>query len=257
MWDIYNKQYVVSLQTANASFTTNALGEPATNPYFTLSFDDDINGWNSFFNYKPGLGFSLKNYFYTVNNGTKSSKAAALYQHNSTNPTIARGNFYGVNNNSNITFIFNPAVSASKVFKTINYEGSNGWQVDSINSDFTGIGSVNTSNDFLNFATSNTQDTTAAIYSYNQGAYDNYGNKFPAELIPPLNRAGFTRKENKYMANLINSSTAASGEVRFGDQMSGIKGYFVTVTMSTDTVTDFGGAKELFAVSSEYIESSY
>tara|TARA_B100001996_G_scaffold279968_1_gene220458 strand:+ start:642 stop:2168 length:1527 start_codon:yes stop_codon:yes gene_type:complete len=257
MWDIYNKQYVVSLQTANASFTTNALGEPATNPYFTLSFDDDINGWNSFFNYKPGLGFSLKNYFYTVNNGTKSSKAAALYQHNSTNPTIKRGNFYGVNNNSNITFIFNPAVSVSKVFKTINYEGSNGWQVDSINSDFTGIGSVNTSNDFLNFATSNTQDTTASIYSYNQGAYDNYGNKFPAELIPPLNRAGFTRKENKYMANLINSSTAASGEVRFGDQMSGIKGYFVTVTLSTDTVTDFGGPKELFAVSSEYAESSY
>jgi hypothetical protein len=39
--------------------------------------------------------------------------------------------------------------------------------------------------------------------------------------------------------------------------MSGIKGHFSTVTMSTDTVTDFGGAKELFAVSSEYVGSSY
>jgi hypothetical protein len=39
--------------------------------------------------------------------------------------------------------------------------------------------------------------------------------------------------------------------------MTGIKGYFTTVTMSTDNVTDIGGMKELFAVSSEYVESSY
>ena len=255
MWDIYNKQYVVSLETARASFTTNALGEPETNKYFTLSFDDDINGWNSFFNYKPALGFSLKNYFYTVNNGTTSSSAAALYQHNSSNPDINRGNFYGVNNDSNITFIFNPRPSMSKVFKTINYEGSNGWQVNSINSDFTGIGSVDTN--FINFNSTNTQDKSALIYSYNQGAYDNYGNQFPAQLIPPINRAGFSRKENKYMANIVNNSAVAPGEVRFGNQMSGIKGHFTTVTLSTDTVTDFGGPKELFAVSSEYAESSY
>jgi len=59
------------------------------------------------------------------------------------------------------------------------------------------------------------------------------------------------------MANIVNSSAIAPGEVRFGDQMSGIKGHFSTVTMSTDTVTDFGGPKELFAVSSEYVGSSY
>lgn len=252
MWDIYNKQYVVSLQTANASFTNNALGKPETNKYFTLSFDDSINGWNSFFNYKPSLGFSLKNYFYTVNNGTNT---AALYRHNSM--TVNRGNFYGVDNNSSVTFIFNPRPSMSKVFKTVNYEGSNGWQVNSIKSDFTGIGVADTAPDFLTFPTTNTQDTSALIYSYNEGAYDNYGNQFPAQLIPPINRAGFNRKENKYMANIVNNSVVAPGEVRFGDQMSGIKGHFATVTMSTDTVTDFGGTKELFAVSSEYAESSY
>ena len=145
----------------------------------------------------------------------------------------------------------------SKVFKTVNYEGSNGWQVNSIKSDFTGIGVADTAPDFLNFATTNTQDTSALIYSYNQGAYDNYGNQFPTRLTPPINRAGFTRKENKYMANIVNSSVVAPGEVKFGNQMSGIKGYFTTVTMSTDAVTDYGGPKELFAVSSEYVESSY
>jgi hypothetical protein len=39
--------------------------------------------------------------------------------------------------------------------------------------------------------------------------------------------------------------------------MTGIKGYFATVTISTDSVTDPGGMKELFAVSSNYVESSY
>jgi hypothetical protein len=39
--------------------------------------------------------------------------------------------------------------------------------------------------------------------------------------------------------------------------MSGIKGYFATVKISTDTVTQPGGPKELFAVSSNYVMSSY
>jgi hypothetical protein len=39
--------------------------------------------------------------------------------------------------------------------------------------------------------------------------------------------------------------------------MTGIKGFFATVTVSTDDTTDPGGLKELFAVSSNYTESSY
>ena len=42
-----------------------------------------------------------------------------------------------------------------------------------------------------------------------------------------------------------------------GENITGIKGYFSRVTISTDTVTDYGGPKELFAVSSEYVESAY
>jgi hypothetical protein len=145
----------------------------------------------------------------------------------------------------------------AKVFKTINYEGSNGWEVDSYVSDFTGISSVNTGGDFKNFSTTNTQDKIVAVYSYNQGAYDNLGNQYPSQLTPPINRAGFDRKENKYFANLVNNSVAAPGEIIYGNQLSGVKGYFVTVKMSTDSVTNYGKAKELFAVSSEYIESSY
>ena len=65
------------------------------------------------------------------------------------------------------------------------------------------------------------------------------------------------RKENKYHANLINNTTARSGEIVFGDSMSGIKGFYATVKVSTDSTTNVGGLKELFAVSSNYVESSY
>ena len=70
-------------------------------------------------------------------------------------------------------------------------------------------------------------------------------------------RAGFNRKENKYVANLISSSVARPGEIIFGNQVSGIKGYIATVKVSTDTNTDSGGMKELFSVSSNFVLSSY
>ena len=52
-WDIHNKQYSLSLQPFSGSFST-------------LSFDDSVNGFPSFFTYKPDQSFSLKNNFYTM-----------------------------------------------------------------------------------------------------------------------------------------------------------------------------------------------
>ena len=46
--------------------------------------------------------------------------------------------FYGTSGGANITFVFNTNPSANKVFKTVNYEGDNGWQVDSFISEPTG-----------------------------------------------------------------------------------------------------------------------
>ena len=39
---------------------------------------------------------------------------------------------------STIQFVFNPAPSQIKTFKTINYEGSSGWEVTNFISDSTG-----------------------------------------------------------------------------------------------------------------------
>lgn len=244
-WDAHNKQYVVSTQTNNLSFLDK---------YKTLSFDENVRGWVSFFDFKPDHVFSLKNNMYTL-------KRDQLWLHYSN--AVNRGNFYGVNNKTSITFVFNPNVSLSKNFKTISYEGSNGWEVTSFISDPTGLDDVNT-------VYVNSNDTTNKVYSYQEGEY--IINPVNNQIVLPADytsvfgvanpgytrqRAGFNRKENKYVANLVNNSTASTAEVNYGSQMTGIKGYFATVKVSTDDATDPGGLKELFAVSSNYVESSY
>jgi len=45
-------------------------------------------------------------------------------------------------------------------------------------------------------------------------------------------------------------------QVRFGNQMTGIKGYYCTVVIENDDYTNPGGAKELFAVNSNFSVSS-
>jgi len=246
IWDIYNKQYVLSLQPSNTAL-----------PYKTLSYDDGILGWTSLYSYKPSMGISVKSSFYTLYNGS-------MYRHYATEDndgtSVPRGRFYGTTNKSSVTFVFNPNVSMEKVFKTVGYEGSNGWQVESLVSDVTGVGgpiipdanSIDTTG-----YDSSVSTTPPSVWSYNQGSYDNYGNEYPASLIPPILHAGFYRKENKYVANLLNNSAPSQGEVVWGADMTGVKAYYTTVKMSTDTVTDVGGMKELFAVSSNYVESSY
>ena len=225
-WDTYNKNYVVSIQDKSEDIIT-----PDT--YNTLSFEDDVNGWTSFYSYEPKFVGSLKNKYY-------SFYEAEIYEHYDQSPNHIRSTFYGVTSNSSIEFIFNANPSIIKNFKTVNYEGSNGWEVTNFLSDSEGF-------DLQSSAQQQYQDSAKTIRSYDEGLYTENG-------IPY--RAGFNRKENKYFANLINNSAARPGEVFFGDATTGIKGYLATVKVSTDATTDLGGAKELFAVSTEFVVSS-
>jgi len=220
-WDAHNKNYVLSIQPA---VTTGN----QTDNFKTLNFDDGANGWVSFFTYKPTDAESLKNIYYTFNNAT-------LYRHYAGN---SRNNFYGQYGASSVEFIFNVSPSSKKLFQTVNYEGYNGWEITSFKSDETGIDE----GAFYN-------DNTLTIKSYNEGLYTD-------PLTGQPLRAGFNRKENLYTANLVNNSTAMPGEVIFGNSISGIKGYFATVTIQTDATTDISGAKELFSVGATFVRSS-
>ena len=303
-YDIYNKNYIVSLQENNGN-------------YNTLGFEESTNGWISFYDYKPSSGFSSQGKFFTTN-GT------SVWKHYSTD--VDRGSFYGASNKSSVKLVLNPDPTRVKTFKTIDYEGTNGWEVISLVSDDTGTDLVNgvwvnnseqgTSNaDPATFTLTNpgtgfyvtgnnvgtssdgfgvgmkvnivasggiTQisivdpgfgyqpgdvqqvipngsgsvgvvstfvlntytNVYSRIYSYNEGIY--FENNVPY-------RAGFDRKQNRYVAAIRNNSTTPlAGQVLSGPSNTGIKAYYTTVTMQTDTTTDPGGLKELFAVSSTY-----
>ena len=214
-FDIYNKQYVISLQRSRTNPDTT---------YKTVVFNEQSNGFTSFFSYKPSQIISLKNNFYTIKNGS-------IYVHYSND--VGRANFYGVPNKSTITLVLNPDVSSSKSFLTVNYEGTDNWNLTSFYTD---------------------TDVSVPINMYYL-PIDNL------QLQNQLFSNNFKKKENKYFGNILNITTLIQGgEVVYGQSISGIKGFFATVTLSTDNSTVLGpsGSKaELYCVSSEYVQSSY
>ena len=228
-YDIYNKNYVLSLQYAGVDLPD------------TLSFEEATNGWVSFYDYKPSTGFSSQGKYFTTNSTT-------VYEHYVTETKAAtplvvlRNSFYGAASEpSTLKFIFNPEPTRVKTFSTVNYEGSNGWEVTSLISDQTGAqlsgAGVDGSGNFV-------EDTSQRIYSYDEGLYTEGGISY---------RAGFDRKQNRYMAAIKNNSTnIIEGQVLVGPNNTGIKAYYATVTIKTDTTTFLGQAKQLFAVGATY-----
>lgn len=220
-YDIYNKNYVVTLGDV-------------TKERVTLAYDELIHGWSSFFSYVPELMTSCNGSFYSF----KSQKVWKHYSGTNYN------NFYGTAYPSTVDFVFNPDPIRMKTFKTINYEGSNGWEInaDQVQSEETGV-DTNPQQPALGDTTY--QDTVAKIYSYDEGYYTENG-------IPY--RAGFDRKQNTYYAVLNNNSPARAEEViTTGAQETGVKAFYITVKFSTDGTTDPNGAKQLFSVGSNYM----
>ena len=230
-YDNYYDKYVVSMQNWEATSYS----------YETLSFNESNNGWTSFWDYDPSFGGTLNNTYYTT-------KGASLWKHYDESVINNRGTFYGTYYPTSVTLSFNPMVSVSKNFNTVNYEGTNGWQVDYFLSDPTGKLLLDTQrNDY--------KDEASSVKSYEEGAYTESGVTY---------RVGFNLKENKYFANLVNKGVSFNnsnvpqglpGQVLPGASMSGIKGFFATVKLSTDNTTDLGGQKNLFAVSSNFVKS--
>ncbi len=113
---------------------------------YTLSFNEDIDGWASFKSFIKEAGLTLNNKYYTF----KNSK---LYNHSQ--QIEYKNVFYSKQYDSSITTLFNDSVSDVKTFRTISYEGTqakvevstyndgeyfnlgskSGWYVEYINTD--------------------------------------------------------------------------------------------------------------------------
>tara|TARA_R100001594_G_scaffold1168_1_gene4878 strand:- start:463 stop:1980 length:1518 start_codon:yes stop_codon:yes gene_type:complete len=251
-YDIYNKNYVVSI-SSDGRFESKST-EPSDNILtgearaWTLAWDDRVAGWTTFFNYIPTNMFSCIGRFYSTAGG-------GVWQHYTNS---LRNSYYNEpSDTSYVKFVFNPEPNLVKTFKTINYEGSNGWDVVQLVSDQTGeIEFPSASGLYQTYDDETTGDVRLedgtssgidyrAIYSYDEGLYTDGGIEY---------RAGFDRKQNKYWAVIPNNTvTPIPGEVIWGNQTVGIKGYYTTVVMGTDKTTNLGGLKSLFATSSEFI----
>jgi hypothetical protein len=122
-YDLHSKVYTLCISPTNRYDSSSSK---------TLTYDENSKGWTSFFDYKPETIFSSRGDFYSTKSTTSSS---LVFEHYSNN--VNRNNFYGVNNVSSVQFVFNPSPTAMKTFKTINYEGTSGWEVTSLISDQT------------------------------------------------------------------------------------------------------------------------
>jgi len=233
-FDIHNKNYVISIQEPD---TAGGLPIPpnavTAEHYKTLSFDESVLGWTSFFDYKPDFMSSLNNRFYSFKSrGIGSTIKPSVWEQN----TGQYGKYYNVFYDSDVTVVFNAQPSVIKNFKTINYEGDLGWELESFVAS-----SGDSSLPITPFTTSNLNTL--------------------AQLEANIFNLNFKRKENKFFANLqqntVANTTPQYGEIIYGSDMSGVKGFFSTIKFKLSNTSYNGTFKELFSVSTDTVESSY
>ena len=94
----------------------------STNPgnkknVYTVSYKESAKGWVSFKSFIKESGLSMSNEYYTFKNGD-------MYLHHPDQTDVSRNNFYGTQYTSTIDVMLNDFSGSVKLFKTINYEGT-------------------------------------------------------------------------------------------------------------------------------------
>lgn len=86
----------------------------------TITFDEEVKGWTSFFSYNPENMTSLNGKFFTF-------KGGELWLHNS--KVTPRNNFYGTQFTSKVAVVMNDNPSTEKMFKNIMTESNKTWDI--------------------------------------------------------------------------------------------------------------------------------
>ena len=138
-------------------------------PQFTLTYSEKSKGWPSFYSYNPDFMIGMNNYFYSFNGGN-------LWRHNTNE---LRNNFYGEQFNSEITSVINELPLASKLFKTINLQSDEPWNV-TLKTDLNGDGFI--SNNWFELkegswyaAIKNTTQSPALLANFSSRAINGLG----------------------------------------------------------------------------------
>ncbi len=86
----------------------------------TVSFKESVNGWSSFKSFVPKQGISMSGDYYTVKNSLPYKHHVENYK----NETVSRNTFYDEYVSSSVSVLLNDMPSVVKMYKTLNYEGS-------------------------------------------------------------------------------------------------------------------------------------
>ena len=93
----------------------------------TVTYKENVKGWVSFKSFVPESGVSCANTYFTFREGK-------LWEH-SQGDDDTRNTFYTNTSESFITAIFNDVPTTVKQFNTLNYDGTSGWDCESIITD--------------------------------------------------------------------------------------------------------------------------
>ena len=239
------------------------------------SFKEGVDGWSTRLSYAPEFAISLNNDYYSFKDGE-------IWEH--TNNT--RANFFGVQENTTVTTIFNDAPTSVKNFKTLSYEGDAGWTASITTNKQSG--SVSTwkeregiyfnyiMGDATTIANINTSDFSVQgigdVLTYDEPFNTiNINGKINVSLQPGdviySTEPGFRLINTVFSIDRSNNSIRLSGASpsplpNVGDFMlfakdsqvntSGVLGYYGEVVLTTTGLDK----KELFAVNSEIFISS-
>ena len=237
-----------------------------------LSFLETVDGWTTRLTYAPEGAISLNTEYYTFKNGE-------IWEHSD---ATTRANFYGTQENTAVTTIINDGPSSIKNFKTLSYEGDEGWTATISTKDQNGV--VNTWKEregiYFNFIEGN--NTTLDTKSFSTQGISTVsstitGNPLEVDFTKDINvsvQVGdtlyFHRGNASTQIGLVQSLTstritaANSGNKALQNNdflfvskptnisTSGLTGYYSTVVMTNTSAEK----KELFAVNAEAFISS-
>lgn len=174
-WNSYNGKLYAAFDERNEVYNI------ITDTDEQVSFNEAVNGWPTRLTYSPEFsGISLDNEYFTFKDGY-------MYIHNRFNRNI----FYNAAAaDSSINVIFNDAIDKAKTFKTLSYDGVDGWDA---------------------FITAKPSDQTGSITNWveKEGFYYNY-----------IKGTSFTAKDFNTQGIGAPNATISSGAITFANPVN-------------------------------------
>ena len=237
-----------------------------------LSFLETVDGWTTRLTYAPEGAISLNTEYYTFKDGE-------MWEHSN---TTTRANFYGTQGNTTVTTIINDGPSSIKNFKTLSYEGDEGWTATISTKDQNGVVNTwkeregiyfnfiegnNTTLDTKSFSTQGistvsstitgnplvidfTKDINVSVQVGDTLYYHRSNVSAPIGLIQSLTSTRITAANSGSKALQNNDFLFVSKPTNIST--SGLTGYYSTVVMTNTSAEK----RELFAVNAEAFISS-